>query len=266
MVATENRTVQLVELPLAQLHFDTYQRVLRDKWKEIAKNFKPSVAWPIVVSYRDGIYWVVDGQHRVVAARDIGLTHALCKSEEWTYEEEARNFVDFNKVRGSLMAKDAFHATLMRRDPIAIEIEAIIHQEGYSLFLGHGSPAANSIGAIGAIEKIYRTNQPEGLRRVLSALQKTWGTDPSAVKDDILMGMAAFLRRYPDINAIDLAQKIQNNGTSVFEIKQDGAMLMRGGMGTLANCIGRAILGQYNRGKSTRRLPNLFDAQRNGTD
>lgn len=263
MVATE-KTVQLIELPLAKLQFDSYQRVLRNKWKEIAKDFNPSVAWPIVVSYRDGIYWVVDGQHRVVAAIDVGETTALCKVEYWTFQQEAINFRIFNKVRGSLLAKDAFHADLSYGEPVAVEIESIIRQEGYNLWLGYGPIPHKPIGAIGSIEKIYKTNQPEGLRRVLSVLNMAWPDEP--VKDSMLNGMAIFLRRYPEISATDLAKKLQNNGATVMEIVADGALMKRAGMGSIDNCIGRAILGQYNRNKSTRRLPNLFDAQRNGTD
>ena len=265
MVATET-AVKLVELPLADLQFAGYQRVLRNKWKELAKDFDPNVAWPIVASYRDGIHWAVDGQHRVVAAIDRGYTTAECKVYEWTYEKEAQMFVKFNKIRGTLYAKDAFHADLSWGEPVAVQIDAIVRQEGYTLFLGHGPFPESGIGAVGSIEKIYKTNQPEGLRRVLSALNKTWDNDPSSVKDDMLLGMASFLRRYPDVSVANLAKKLQENSVSVFEITQDGALMKRAGMGTMGNCIARAILGQYNKNKSTHRLPNLFDVPRNGTD
>lgn len=251
--------VHLTKIALDQLHLAGYQRVLRNKWKELAKNFRPAVAWPLSVSLRDGVYWVVDGQHRMVAAVDQGYTHALCKVDQWTYEEEAVNFKAFNKDRGALRAKDAFHADLSWGEPIAVEIDSIVRQEGYVLSLGFDPPTANSIGAIGTLETIYRTNHPEGLRRVLSTARKTWGDNPSAVKNDMLLGIAAFLRRYPDVNITGLAEKLQNNGVSVFELMQDGALLKRAGMGTMANCIGRAILGKYNQHKSTKRLPNLFD-------
>ena len=240
---TVKTRVQLEELPLATLQFAGYQRILRAKWKEIAKNFDPDVAWPIVVSYREGIHWVVDGQHRVVAAIDKGHAVALCKVEQWTFEEEAQKFRALNKIRGALLSKDAFHADLSWGEPVAVEIEAILRQEGYSLWLGYGERLENSIGAIGSIERIYKLNQPEGLRRVLVALNMTWPGDPAAIKDSMLNGMATFLRKYPDVSAKNLALKLQANGVSVFEILQDGALLQRGGMGTSSNCIG---IGNFN--------------------
>ena len=84
-----------------------YQRPVRDcDVAELVREWDPRLLTPLVVSYRDGRYNLVDGQHRVCAMRrknggkDVT---ALCRVYHGlTYEQEAELYYKLDKAKGHL--------------------------------------------------------------------------------------------------------------------------------------------------------------------
>ena len=75
-----------------------YQRIIKpEKIKEMVADWKPNSVGTPEVSFRDGVYWLIDGNHRRVAATQLGLTHLYCKVHTGlTIQEEAKMFVTMN--------------------------------------------------------------------------------------------------------------------------------------------------------------------------
>ena len=100
----------LLSTALLQANQPYQRRVRASRVKEIADNFNPLYLDEIIVSYRDGKYWVVDGQNRIIAFRLMnGDSHCLVKCKVYsnlTYEEEAEMFYSRNKIRGQLKFKE----------------------------------------------------------------------------------------------------------------------------------------------------------------
>lgn len=107
--------------PLGDLHLDdSYQRSIdigpsQKLVRKIAVNWDWGLCQPLIVAKRDdGSLWVVDGQHRLAAARlrpDIYdlpcvVVHSAAASDE------AAMFVALNQQRRPLTALDLFRASL----------------------------------------------------------------------------------------------------------------------------------------------------------
>ena len=92
--------------------------------KSIAKNWKWTAAGVITVNKRDGVYNVIDGQHRVLAAKEIAnITHLPCIIHDGlTIEQEAETFLDVNVGRNNMSALDKFRAATVKGDDIAIYV------------------------------------------------------------------------------------------------------------------------------------------------
>lgn len=84
----------IAQIPIELLQLADYQRQEGSTVKTIAQNWDNRKCDPLIVSFRDGAFYVVDGQHRMAAAKLIGKRDLTCVIFEMTYEEEADYFAD----------------------------------------------------------------------------------------------------------------------------------------------------------------------------
>lgn len=100
--------------------FESKVLAMSNTWSWIA-------AGAIIVGYRDGEYWVVDGQHRVLAANrraDIAELPCLVFGTD-TIGQEAQGFLDVNTGRKPVSSLDKFRAQVIAGDPTAIYVESV---------------------------------------------------------------------------------------------------------------------------------------------
>ena len=99
-----------------------YQRGLsKISVKRIEQNWKWRAAGVVTVSFRNGKYYVVDGQHRVEAAKNITeITHIPCLVfKNLNLADEAKTFVDINSGRRGMCSVEKFRAAITQGDEIA---------------------------------------------------------------------------------------------------------------------------------------------------
>lgn len=96
-----------------------YQRVHSDrKTDEIAKKWSWLACGVITVGERNGEYWVIDGQHRVIAARkrkEINMLPCIVFSTS-EVKDEAKGFLECNTNRKAVGAYDKYRAGLIAND------------------------------------------------------------------------------------------------------------------------------------------------------
>lgn len=126
-------------IPPSELQVDpAYQRSLETRASQklildIATNWHWDMCQMLVVARRpDGGLFVIDGQHRLAAARlrgDIGQLPCVVVYHE-TAASEAQNFVAINQKRKPLTKLDVFQASLASGDPVAAAIKAAMDDAG----------------------------------------------------------------------------------------------------------------------------------------
>ena len=94
-----------------------YQRPVKNRWvDELVRKWDPRLSTPLVVSCRDGRYYIVDGQHRACAMRkknDGKDVTALCQVYRGlTYEQEAELYYKLDQAKGHLRLAHATKALL----------------------------------------------------------------------------------------------------------------------------------------------------------
>lgn len=154
---------QLAYVPKAVLHIDpAYQRnATHTKVLRIAKEWNWMALGAITVSERDGVLFVVDGQHRVLAAKkrsDVQeLPCIIFKSSG--ARDEAKGFVEANTNRKAVVIKDRHDAMLMYGDPIATHVQSLLDRGGK--VVASGSKQPDSIQAIGVLHKLAKSSPDE---------------------------------------------------------------------------------------------------------
>lgn len=190
-----HRVVKLDELNIDP----SYQRRAEpEDVAAIADNYNPALLGQITVTERrigNGRIklYVVDGQHRVLALRRMGIAAVLCYMVPTkSVEEEARLFHLLNTTAKAVHAFDLFKARLKYGDETASEISQIVHGEGLLLSL---SKERNTIAAVNALEKVHV--QHGNLAAVLRILNR-WQNGAAQAFDGVFIAdLGAFLAAYP---------------------------------------------------------------------
>lgn len=119
----------------------------------------------LLVADRDGVYYVWDGQHRLLAAmKRSDITHLPCmvypsKGREW----EAAHFSKFNRGMRRPTPHERFKADLVAQDPIALDMHEFTLKRGYTI---SSCGNATNIDCVGTLRQ-YFEDSPEFAKNAL---------------------------------------------------------------------------------------------------
>ena len=179
-----------------------YQRPVKpQRVHKILQMWDERLLDPVVVSFRDGKYYVVDGQHRITAMATI------CDSEDFlvpcivytgmTYEQEAELCVKLDKAKKNLSMAQSTNATLeSRTDPKINQISRILNQAGFSWQMNKERGKDYEITVTQAVINAYDLIGLNLFTRMMNLLALTWHGAPASLSAAMLSGMALFLKTY----------------------------------------------------------------------
>lgn len=251
-------------LPVSSLQCGArYQRPLDlARIQRYAKTFDPSRLEIIDVAFlEDGTYEVVDGQHRVELVKLVGYTAPLlCKiTMGLTYEQRAQRFVDLNKERQRPTALDVFWAKHEAGDAAALDIRAIVEDEGFRIARTASSTNGRGVlSAIAVIENAYARDGGKVLRDALHAVREGLGTD-GHLKGIHLSAVISFVSQYRDEfdmdRLVDVLQGITPRRLESGVNAVMGEMKEAESNYTGATTGGIFVMRLYNKGLRSRKMP-----------
>ncbi len=179
-----------------------YQRPVSDPAVDrLVREWDPRLLTPLAVSYREGRYNLVDGQHRICAMRKKNGgkdVTTLCRVYRGlTYEQEAELYYKLDKAKGHLRLSHATKALVESgSDTEIIEIKRLLEGVGFIWALDKPAGEAFEIGATRAVINAYRLLGGASFSRMLTLTARTWHGASSSLKASMLSGMALFLKTY----------------------------------------------------------------------
>lgn len=216
------------------LHIDreAYQRTpARNRILRIAREWSWVACGCLIVASRaGGRLWVIDGQHRKLAAdkrSDIETLPCLIFQAD-KLAEEAKGFDRVNTVRGPVSSIACHKARKTAGDPVVIEVDEMIRESGYS-------PGKN--GSPFKVQCVKRITQCMTLDPALThAVWETCVTvyEGDSIRDKVFGGL--FM----------LARHLRDNGHNLFE-KRNIEKLCQTGPAPLGNQQGPRLLGPRRR-------------------
>ena len=125
---------------------------------KIADSFDWALCQPLSVARREGgVLAVIDGQHRLVAAKLRGdLPHLPCiivPSE--SVEQEANLFAKMNRSRKPLTSVELWRSQLVAGDPVALEAAELIERAGLTV-APYSNYTAWKPGVFGGLAAVVR--------------------------------------------------------------------------------------------------------------
>lgn len=242
------------ELDVNELKLANYQRnqLSASRIKEYANKFDWDIFGVPLVSYRDGQYWIVDGQHRVEVLKLLGIQTVLCQVlTGLNYEEEAMKFVSLNSEHKNLNASEKFHGKVEGRDNGAVEIYNIMTQNGLSYSKKCCKNGGQPVSAIACVEKIYKEKGASHLNRVLNILIQACCGEKAAFQACILFGLSTFLSTSRGVSDGILISCLEKKGAGYVKLKaqmeaSENGVSSSGGGGSNFNYVAKVIRDLYH--------------------
>ena len=231
-----------------------YQRGLSiPNVEKMSAEFTELIANPPKVSYRDGHYFVFDGQHTIVTRKTMNGGNDLpiiCKVYTGlTKEEEAILFSKQTGVSRSLTAGAALRAALVGKDAQSIAFLNATESTGLQLGLD-AYRAPWKIICIRTAFKEYKTYGADLYKEALTMLARGWEGDPDSLRSGILRGMVRFVALYQgEYDPERLVKRLQTIHPMTL-VRDEKAM-----SGTVSYKYMMLILRTYNGSSRSRSLP-----------
>lgn len=162
-------------------------------------NFDPYQINPVKVSRRDGINYVINGQHTIeiiAAASGSRDTPAWCMIyDDLSYEHEADIFANQQTYVKRLLPYEVFMANLEAGNDDQLIIRDLVESFGLTIGLTKGP---NVICAVSTLEQIFKRLRFHGLKRVLRLIIGAWEGDMNSFSANMLNAVAKLVDVFGD--------------------------------------------------------------------
>ena len=263
-VESELRSTVIRWIPVTELKIDQdAQRGLNNAWVAAeAKEFDPEKLGLIVINKRkDGLMYIVDGQHRVAIILFLGWDDQSVPCEYFegrTQQQEAGLFLSRNNRR-SVRPYDRFRVRVTAKEPIACRIYTIVASFGLAVS-NYGDGVAR-VTAVSAMERVYRgegiskTDGPNALKEALTIIIESWGKESKSFAGIIIEGIGLAKLKYgKELNNNNLVKRLAKfTGGAAGLIGKARSSQEIHGQSIPRNCAA-VIVDHYNRGKSVGKL------------
>ena len=213
-----------------------------------ADHMDPDAFGTIVVTLPndEGVYHVIDGQHRVAGVRiiwgdDEKLPCNVVNAKD--PKRAAELFTKINTARSAPNHIEAFHVAVTAGHEAECTVNKLLVQLGYRVSNERNDGV---IRAIGAVMNVYKSHGLNVLRDSLLILGATWGKQQDATDRALIRGYAHILSENPHIDKQRLVDTVgAQYRPSQLVASAKGAREMF--HGSLAENIGRIVASAYNR-------------------
>ena len=179
---------------------DTYQRALHPaRVARIAKEFDERVANEPKISFRDGHYYVMDGQNTIAARKFLNGGDDLqirCKVYfNMTEQEEALLFAQQTGISERLSAGQKLRALIFAGEPAAVAFQQATELAGVHLSFEEGR-GKQRISCIATAYHEFIRLGPELYIESLDVLLNAWNGEPDSMSSANLLGICRFVELY----------------------------------------------------------------------
>lgn len=238
-----------------------YQRPVNPKEVDrLIREWDERLLEPVAVSFRDGKFNVVDGQHRIAAMRKMNGGNGImvtCKVYSGlTYGQEAALCYKLDKAKKRLSLSQATNALAESgEDAETAEIRRLVEHCGFVWALGKRRGKTGEIVTTRALVNAYRLLGGAAFVRMMNLLRDTWEGDTRSLTASVLSGMALFVKTY-DTEMSDRTFVSRLSQVDPDEISRRGRADYS--TSSVALRYARVILEKYNGKRGGRKLPYRF--------
>lgn len=247
MIYKRTSKVRPVRIAEMRVH-ETCQRKERPGWVRylLEKWDFNEFGFP-VVNFRDGHYFIIDGQHRIAALRAAGLTDESVECqvyENLSDEEMAEMFLRLND-RKSVALFDKFMVSVEANRP---EESAVMRMVLSNKLRVGRSATRGTIAAVNSLMKAHRYGDVV-LAQTLRTLRDAFDSAPEGFDGGLIEGVAMVFNRFNgrtnEARLVDALGSVRNGPVGV---RRKAELIREKLDADLRHCIAAAVVDIYNKG------------------
>lgn len=257
-----NRAARLRWIPIRDMKVSSLaQRDLNQAWVDrIANEFDVEQIGTPTVNMRDGgTFYVIDGQHRIAALKQIGWGDQQIQC--WVYEglneaEEAEMFLRLSDTLG-IKTFDKFRIGRQAGRQEENDIDAVVRTSDLCVSLAH---VPGSIRAVGTLRRVYRRSGSKTLGRTLRIIRDAYGD--AGMQAAVIDGIGLVCERYNgELDDAEAVRKLGNAHGGVNGLTGKAEMLRRSTGNAKGHCVAAAAVEIINAGsRGGKKLPSWWKA------
>lgn len=249
-------STQWIAIKNLSVVWSSAQREYDERWaSKIAAEFDPDLFDDLVVTLPngDGIYHVVDGQHRRGAIGSLYGEEEKVPCRIVDAKDPARAAAIFDKINSSRRKLSAIEKFKVRVTA-GYETEGAINNLVTSLNCRiEMANTSRSIRAVSSLMNVHNSFGLSVLREALMAIIATWDNDKGAFEGPLIEGFGAFAGEHRHVDWVYLRErtgKTYTPGRLLAQAKADKETLG----GRLADGVRRVLVRNYNAGRRSGKL------------
>ncbi len=251
------RAPHLQWVPIEKMKVSTVaQRRFDDGWAAtLTSTFDIEKLGYPVLSHRDDAFYIIDGQHRIAALKGIGYgdQNVQCEVYEGLTEAQEAAMFDGRNARKNVKPFDTFRIRIVAGRDEESDIDRIVRANGLRI---SENDAEGSIGAVGALRKVYRMN-PVVLGRTLRIVRESFGD--RALNGKVIEGVGLVCHRFNGaINDTDAVDRLTKVGGGVNGLMHNAQRIRANTGHPLPQCVAGAVVEVLNRGRGGKKLPSWW--------
>lgn len=223
---------------------------------KIAATFDVEQVGTPTVNERDGHFYIIDGQHRVAALKEMGWGDQQIQC--WTYvglteEEEAEKFLLLNDTL-AVKVFDKFRVGVQAGRAEECDIDRIVRASGLVVSKDH---VPGAIAAVGTLRRVYDRAGGAVLGRTLRLIRDSYG-DPG-LEAPVIDGLGMLCQRYNGQFDDEAAKKkLSDAHGGVNGLLGKAEQLRRQTGNPKGQCVAAAAVEIINAGRGGNKLPSWW--------
>jgi hypothetical protein len=240
------------------------QRQFKASWgNQLAKELDLDRLGIPVVNHRDGVFWVIDGQHRVYALRENGFGEYEIECEVYKNlsDEEMAAIFDGRNSRRTVHALDHFLVRCTAGSVRENGIRRVVESNGLYVAKARDK-AENAVSCVSAMGRVYDTAGPVVLGRVLRAIKNAYGYSTS-FDAAVVQGLGLLFHRYEGrVDEKEMTERMGDVRNGVRGIIQRAEALRTRTGGQKPQCVAAVLVDLYNKDRHAKhRIPSWWKEQ-----
>jgi hypothetical protein len=252
------RTARLKWVPLNHMKVNplAQREINQARVDHLAASFDLEQIGTPVVNWRDGSWWIIDGQHRIEALRACGFTDE--KVQCWAYEgltseQEAEVFLKQNDTL-TVNALARFRSGVHAGRVVESDIDRVVRSLGLVV---SADKIPGAIGAVGTLTRVYTRSGPAVLARSLAIIRDAYG-DPG-LEAAVIDGIGHMCARYNgDLDIPVAVEKLSKAHGGVNGLLNKTEQLRRLTGNPKGHCVAAAAVEIVNAGRGGKKLPSWW--------
>jgi hypothetical protein len=202
-----------------------------------------------IVNHRDGIYWILDGQHRIYAMRQNGFSDDFIECqvyENLTDAESADLFIGVND-RKQVPAFDKFHLACTANYQRETSIRRAVESNGQKI----SRERDDGISAVAALGKVYDKSGDVVLGQVIRTINLGFGGDPLGFDRSVIEGLGLVYNRYNGrTNEKAMGSRLSGLKQGARELLRKAEAVRERTGNQKTHCVAAVIVETYNKAET----------------